>query len=149
MKIENPTPETFLRIQIAKEYFDLVSKKMGNWFITAYVFGSTSRNEAKEHSDIDVIFEFKRPSIEKRRLINSQEGGLWSKERQGMICMTYGEEWTRVYMHEMEEKYHIPISPYYFYHDEEGEGFCWLQGNLKMPFEVLKRIGLKYPDDFV
>ena len=149
MKIKNPTLETLKRIDIAKEYFDMVKEKMGEWFITAYVFGSTSRNEAKEHSDIDIIFVLKRPDKEARIRINSTEGGLWTRERQGLICSTYYEEYITIYRRALQEKYAVDLSPYYFYHENDGSGTYWLKGNLLTPYEELIKISLHYPDDLI
>lgn len=143
------TEETALRIKIAKLYFDLVKEKMGEWFIDAYVFGSTCRNEAKEGSDIDVLFVFKRPSREERNKINSTEGGLWDSNRQGIICSTYNEHYTSVFMNQLENEYKIQISRYFHYEDNGLDHPIWLCGPIYKTFKELIKGALKYPEDLI
>lgn len=143
------TEETTIRIKIAKLYFDLVKGKMGEWFIEAYVFGSTCRNEAKKDSDIDVLFVFKRPSREERIKINSMEGGLWDSDRQGIICSTYNEHYTSVFIHKLEKEYKIQISRYFHYEDDGLDHPIYLCGNIYKTFKDLAKGALKYPEDFI
>jgi len=148
MKIENPTEETSLRIRVAKEYMDLVKEKMGKWFITAYIFGSTSRNEAKETSDVDIIFLFKKPSPKQKCFINSIKGGLFDKNRNGIINGTFNEHYASLYMDELYRKYNIFISRYYHY-GQNGEDYpIWLCEGVRIPFSILTKTALEYQKDF-
>jgi predicted nucleotidyltransferase len=149
MKIKEPNQETAQRIKIAKEYFDLVKDKMGEWFISAYVFGSTCRNEAKKESDIDVVFVFKKPTQEQRRFFNSLEGGLWDEERQGIINGAFNEHYAHVYAYQFEKEYKISISPYYHYEENGVDHDIWVSDYVRIPFYKLIKNALKYPDDLL
>lgn len=129
--------ESLLRIRIAKIYFDLVKEKMGEWFIDAYIFGSTAKNKAHKESDIDVIFVFKKPSREEKIFMNSVEGGLFDGERQGIINSTFNEHYTYVYMNQLEAEYKIPISRYFHYEQNGLEHPIWLCGPIYVPFNKL------------
>lgn len=154
----NLNEETLLRLKIAKVFFDLVKEKMGKNFSTAFIFGSTCRNQAKEHSDIDIVFVLKRGSKEERRRLNSPEGGIWDKDRHGMVLMVQFEQYITIYRRQLESDYRVPISPYYYYpNNKHNDGICFLNGNLsslkneKDHQKLFKKViegAVHYPRDF-
>lgn len=158
LKRETLTEETLLRLKIAKVFFDKVKGKMGKNFSTAFVFGSTCRNIAKEKSDIDIVFVLKRPSKDERRLLNSNQGGLFDKDRQGLVIMTPNEQYINIFMRELEAEYMVFISPYYYFpNNKHNDGICFLNANLHTLFaeddyrKLFKKVikgAVHYPKDF-
>lgn len=106
------------RLVAAKEYIDKIMKSMEGACLDAYVFGSVSKNQAKESSDVDIILVIKKPTREERYAWNTEEE-IQKRECLDLIFAKNSHMIFKI-QEEMEKKYGFPLAIYTHYKENGG-----------------------------
>ena len=121
-----------VRLEAAREYFNRIKKEMNGGCIEGYIFGSVSRGEAKQSSDLDIILVLQRPTNEERYVWNTTK----ELEKRN-YSYNFARNSHKIFQiqDELEKKYGFPISIYTHYNDAGPDYLVPLHDKAFIPFK--------------